>query len=239
MSLMAPLFISKTIMMASPYMGARSSVQGVGEPRNWRQIKRFVDGNERRARGACDGPDTYHQNPGLSKATCPAMMVTTTRDLRSSCGDARNRSRSTKVRSACMPFLSIPSRSSAKAAYAAPAVNPESLFQREPLLGVPAARGFSLGILSSDCRIDAPEGVDDLDGEIAAKRQRDLRALEPAPGIGAVDAPRAEASIGPAHVVAGVRWLHRGDDSQFREPAHILLADDLGVLDPEPGIVGL
>ncbi len=39
MSLMAPLFILKTIMMASPYVGARSSMQGVGEPRNWRPIK--------------------------------------------------------------------------------------------------------------------------------------------------------------------------------------------------------
>jgi len=32
---------------------------------------------------------------------------------------------------------------------------------------------------------------------------------------------------------------HRGDDPQLREPPHILLADDLGVLDPKPGIVGL
>ncbi len=39
MSPMAPLFIPKTIMMASPRVGARSSMQGVGEPRNWRQIK--------------------------------------------------------------------------------------------------------------------------------------------------------------------------------------------------------
>jgi hypothetical protein len=51
---------------------------------------------------------------------------------------------------------------------------------------VPAARGFSLGILSSDCRIDAPEGIDDLDREIAAERQRDLRIEEPGEGKGVI-----------------------------------------------------
>ena len=46
-----PLFIPKTIMMASPRVRTRSSMQCVNEPRNWRQLKRFEDGNERRARG--------------------------------------------------------------------------------------------------------------------------------------------------------------------------------------------
>ena len=47
-----PLFIPKTIMMASPRVRARSSMQCVNEPRNRHQLKRFEDGNERELEAA-------------------------------------------------------------------------------------------------------------------------------------------------------------------------------------------
>ena len=51
----------------------------------------------------------------------------------------------------------------------------ERLFERELLLGMPAALWFSVGLLPGDSRVDSPERVDDFDGEVAAVGERNAR----------------------------------------------------------------
>ena len=66
--------------------------------------------------------------------------------------------------------------------------------------------------------------------------QRDTRIREPAPGISAVDAARTEPGIGPAHVIAGMRRLHRGNHPEFEEALDVLMPHNLGMLDPQPRV---
>ncbi len=106
------------------------------------------------------------------------------------------------------------------------------------LIGVPAAGGLAVFVLARERGVDPVKRIDDLDGKIATERDNDPLVQKPAPRIRPIDATGAEACIGPSHVIAGVRGLHRGDHAKLLEPGDVLPANDLRVLDPEPRVFG-
>ena len=115
----------------------------------------------------------------------------------------------------------------------------EEIFHRELLLGMPAAGGLAFGVLPSQAGIEAPEGADDLDGEVAAEGQRRPGVDEPTPGVGPLHAVGAESGIRPPLVGAGVEGCIEAMIPSLANRADVGLADDLGVLDPEPRVAGL
>jgi hypothetical protein len=73
------------------------------------------------------------------------------------------------VRSACIPVFSIHRRSSEGRVCRARSEGSQRDFQRKPLVPVQAARRRSVGVLTDDGREEAAEGIDDFDGEVAAR----------------------------------------------------------------------